>query len=249
MALALHIAGDLITSFGTQILWPLSTWRAAIGTTYIIDPWFSGIIVSGLVGSVLLRRRKVPSITALLLLVCYVGFQLLLKQQAIRFGEEYAVAHGLRGAAVHADARPVSPFNWTVFVSDDETHRFAHINLVRKAPLEYRPGDGFIRRIDAAYLPEDRAIWVTRARYGAADQDLVRDAWNSSAFGFFRWFALLPALDGASANPTCFWFTDLRFNTPGRPTVPFQFGTCRSGPGQPWRAFERADPPPLQPPG
>jgi inner membrane protein len=239
MGLGLHIAGDLITSFGTQILWPLSTWRAAIGTTYIIDPWFTGTIVSGLVVSIFFKRQKAPAITALAVLCAYVGFQFMLKQQALRFGEEYAAAHGLRGASVHADARPVSPFNWTVFVSDETAHRFSHVNLLREQALTLGPDDGFIRRIDAAYLPLDKAIWVSRARYGIADEGLVRDAWRSPAFAFFRWFALLPALDGASTNPTCYWFTDLRFNTPGRPTVPFQFGACREAPGAPWRAYER----------
>jgi inner membrane protein len=239
MGLALHIAGDLCTSFGTQILWPLSTWRAAIGTTYIIDLWFSGIILAGLAVSLFLKKQKAPSVAALALLAAYVAFQFTLKQQAIRFGEEYAAAQRLRGVAVHADPRPVSPFNWTVFASDESVHRFAHINLLRKEPLPYRPDDGFIRRIDAAYLPKGQAIWVTRSRYGLADTALAREAWDSPAFGFFRWFALLPALDGASANPACFWFTDLRFNTPGRPTVPFRFGACRAGPGEPWRALER----------
>jgi inner membrane protein len=239
MGLVLHIAGDLITSFGTQILWPLSDWRAAIGTTYILDLWFVGIIAAGLLCSLFFKKSKLPSVAALAFLCAYVGFQYTLKQEAIRFGKEYAAAHGLSGASIHADARPVSPFNWTVFVSDETMHRFAHVNLVRKEPLEYRPGDGFIRRIDVAYLPTDKAIWVSRARYGVVDQDLVRQAWNSPAFGFFRWFALLPALDGATANPTCFWFTDLRFNAPGRPAVPFQFGTCRAAPGKPWRALER----------
>jgi inner membrane protein len=239
MGLALHVAGDLITSFGTQILWPISTWRAAIGTTYIIDPWFTGLIVAGLACSSLFKKSRLPSLAALALLSAYVGFQYVVKQKALDFGVEYAKAQGIAGAQVHADARPVSPFNWTVFVSDETTHRFAHVNLRREKPLAPGPGDGFIRRLDAAYLPLDQAIWVARERYGEAGQDLVREAWSSPAFGFFRWFALLPALDGASSNPACFWFTDLRFNTPGRPSVPFQFGACRAGPGEPWRAYER----------
>jgi inner membrane protein len=47
MAIGLHIAGDLITSYGTMILAPFSDWRAGIGTTFIIDLWFTGIIIVG----------------------------------------------------------------------------------------------------------------------------------------------------------------------------------------------------------
>src|SRR5688572_32407804 len=49
LALFAHIVGDYITSFGTMVFAPLSDWRAALGTTFIIDLWFSGIIVVGLV--------------------------------------------------------------------------------------------------------------------------------------------------------------------------------------------------------
>ena len=48
LALGLHIAGDVITSFGTMIYAPFSNARVAWSTTFIIDLWFSGIIVAGL---------------------------------------------------------------------------------------------------------------------------------------------------------------------------------------------------------
>src|SRR5581483_3601003 len=67
-ALALHIAGDLITSYGTMILAPFSDWRAAIGTTFIIDLWFSGILVAGLIASAIAWRSRLPAIAALALL-------------------------------------------------------------------------------------------------------------------------------------------------------------------------------------
>jgi inner membrane protein len=135
----------------------------------------------------------------------------------------------------------VSPFNWTVFVSDDETHRYAHVNLVRKEPRRYQPGDGFIARIDSPYLPVERAIWVTRPRYGETHQQLIREAWNSQPLAFFRWFAAVPAFDGMTEGSTCVWFADLRFLTPGRDGMPFQFGACRDSPSAPWRAYERAE--------
>jgi len=130
----------------------------------------------------------------------------------------------------------VSPFNWTVFLSDEESHRFSHINLIREEANPYRPGDGFIARIDSPYLPLDQAVWVRRPRYGDAT---AREAWNSDALGFLRWFAELPALDGKSNNGNCVWFVDLRFVTPGRDATPFPFGACREGPGSPWRPYER----------
>jgi len=120
-----------------------------------------------------------------------------------------------------------------VFVSDDEAHRFAHVNLVRKEARRFQPGDGFIARVDSPYLPLEQAVWVTRRRYGEADKDLIRGAWNSEPLAFFRWFADLPAFDGMSQG--CVWFTDLRFLTPGREGMPFRYRVCRDGAGSAWR--------------
>jgi inner membrane protein len=235
LCLFAHIVGDLITSFGTIILAPLSDWRAAIGTTFIIDLWFSGIIVAGLIFSVIFFRSRVPAVAASAVLAGYVGFQYVQKQRATELGLEYARSKGMQQARVTVHPRPVSPFNWTVFVSDDEAHRFAHVNLVRKEPRRYAPGDGFIARLDAAYLPPEQMIWVTRRRYGETDQALIREAWNSPDLGFFRWFADLPAFDGLSEGSTCVWFTDLRFLTPGRDGMPFRYRVCRAAPGAPWK--------------
>ena len=239
LAIGAHILGDYITSFGTMVFAPLSDWRAAIGTTFIIDLWFSGIILVGLIASAIYYRSRVPAIAAGIVLAGYVGFQYVQKREALDFGREYARARGLGEARVTVHPRPVSPYNWTVFVSDAETHRYAHVNLVRKEARRYQPGDGFVARIDSPYMPLEQAIWVSRPRYGETNQQLIREAWNSEALAFFRWFADVPAFDGFTDK--CTWFADLRFLTPGRDRMPFQFGVCRENASDPWRAYERAE--------
>ena len=240
MSLALHIAGDLITTYGTMILAPFSNWRAQIGTTFIIDPWFTGIIVAGLAASWALRRAgRWPAVAACAVLAGYVGFQYLQREKAIAFAERYAREQGIRGASVNVQPRPVSPFNWTVFVSDAEWHHFANVNLVREAPRAAPEGDGFIAwlaRLDSAYLPLSQAQWQKRARFGdGPDAALVREAWDSPALEPFRWFAQVPAFDGFEAGSSCVRFIDLRYIVPGRTALPFRFGACRDAPGAQWR--------------
>jgi inner membrane protein len=232
MALYAHIAGDLITSFGTIVLAPFSDWRARIGTTFIIDLWFSGIIVAGLAASALWYRSKIPAMAASLVLAGYVGLQYAQRQEALAFAQAFATTRGLAGARIEAHPRPVSPFNWTVFVSTETEHHFAHVNLSRDEPLRYQPGDGFVARLNAPYLPTAQARWESRPRYGG---ELARAAWESPALAVYRWFADLPAFDGTSAGSTCVWFVDLRFLTPGRDGMPFRYGACRDAAGAPWR--------------
>ena len=239
LSLGAHILGDLITSFGTIIFAPLSDARYAWGMTFIIDLWFTGIIVAGLIACLAWRRSRVPALAAGAVLVAYVGFQALLKEQALDYAREYARAQGWSGVELAAHPRAVTPFNWTVFASDEAAHRFAHVNLRRTEPLP--PAHDFVGRLNAAFQPLAHARWETRTRYGdtEAEQRIARAAWRSDALGFMRWFADQPAFDGLTVGSTCAWFADLRFLNPGRDWLPFRYSACQERPGGPWRAFER----------
>lgn len=240
IAIGAHILGDLITSFGTILFAPFSSARFGWGTTFIIDLWFSGIILAGLLGSAFFYRSRLPSVAASVLLAGLVLFQGWLKSEALEFASRHAASLGRAGAEITAYPRAVSPFNWTVYVSDAEAHRFAHINLVRKQPLP--PGAGFLARLDAPFLPLGQARWESRMRFGSTreEREAARSAWESGKLDFFRWFAEKPAFDGATAGSTCVWFIDLRFVNPGRDWVPFRFGACRDSPDGRWHAFERS---------
>jgi inner membrane protein len=241
LGIAAHIAGDLITSYGTMILAPLSNARFAWGTTFIIDLWFTGIILAGLAVSAWQYRSRLPSIAACAVLVGYVVFQASLKSEALEFASRHAASLGRANAEIAAYPRAVSPFNWTVYVSDEDVHRFAHINLVRKEAKT--AADGFVARLDAPFLPLAEARWETRARFGSTREEiaLARSAWESGALDFFRWFAAKPAFDSRTAGSTCIWFIDLRFVNPGRDWVPFRFGACRESAAAPWQTYERTD--------
>jgi inner membrane protein len=237
-----HIAGDLITSFGTMIFAPLSDARYALSATFIIDLWFSGIILVGLAASSVWRRSRAPAVIGLAVLAGYVGLQLFLRQQAIDFGREYARSTGLQQAKVTAEPRPVSPFNWTVFVTQPDRYTYAHINLVRRSvPPAPNSQTGFIARLDAPYRPLSDAEWLQAPRYGARPDDaaFALHAYRQPAFAFFRWFAMYPAvlgIDRAHAE-SCVWFHDLRFVTPGRDVTPFQYGMCRERAGM-WMPYQ-----------
>jgi inner membrane protein len=243
LALGMHIAGDLITSFGTMIFAPFSDTRWALGTTFIIDPWFTGLVAIALLASAAWSRTRAPAVAGLALLAAYVGMQALLQQQAVEWGEAYARARGLGEARVNALPRPVSPFNWMVIVDEGDRYHHASVNLRRRAPLPPPgPGAGLIARLDAAYRPLTDAVWEVTPRFGGepAEQRLGREAWRQPGLAFFRWFAAYPALLRVEQGSpsTCVWFYDLRFYTPGRESLPFRFGVCRDGPDHPWRPFQ-----------
>jgi inner membrane protein len=241
MCLGIHIAGDWITSFGTMVLAPFSDMRVGIGTTFIIDLWFTGIILAGLLAAAVWRKSPVPAIAGLAALCGYVAFQGIQQQRAIEWGEAYARNSGLKQAEVSAQPRPVSPFNWMVVVTDGEDVRYSLVNLVRREVLRPAADAGFIERLDAIYFPLADAQWVYATRFGASDAEraVAREVWAQPRFAFFRWFADHPVLLRVDAgNPsTCAWFQDLRFFTPGRDTWPFRYGMCREDGGR-WELFQ-----------
>lgn len=243
LSLTAHIAGDWITSFGTMMLAPFSDYRHGLGTTFIIDLWFSGIILAGLLMSLLWRHSRWPAVAGLVVLVGYVGLQYANLQQAVEFGERAARELGHGPARVSALPRPVSPYNWMVVLEYEEGYRYAHINLHRKTVRSAAPDAGLIARLDAVYRPLDQAVWETDVRFGKGSQGAaVRAAFEHPDFGFFRWFSAYPALYAMDARDDdfCIWFKDLRFITPGRGRLPFIYGMCSEGAG-PFKPFGLGD--------
>jgi inner membrane protein len=241
-SIGIHILGDVITSFGTVMLAPLSDRRFALDTTFIIDLWFTGIIVVALLAAWVFRRSRIPAVIGLVVLAGYVGLQGYAHGVAVEFGREYAQAQGIPSAKVTAQPRPVSPFNWMVVVENGEEFRYAFVNVLRQKPRPApAPGAGLIERLDAAYVPLANATWQRAERFGAPSaREQAMEAWRAEPLGFFRWFAAYPVLlriDHATAA-RCVWFRDLRFLTPGRDSWPFQFGVCRNGGDDTWNAFQ-----------
>jgi inner membrane protein len=239
-ALLIHIAGDWITSFGTLMLWPLSDHRFALSTTFIIDLWFTGILVAGLAASALWRQSRAPAVAGLAVLAGYVALQGYAHHQALEIGR----AQGGPNAVVTALPRPASPFNWMVIVAEDDRYRYASVRTVSGAPL-LASLSPWVGRLAAPYVPAAQAVWDVAYRFGPdGDTRAVAEAaWHAPGLAFFRWFAEAPlAVDVRRGNPsTCVWFQDLRFLTPGRDQWPFRYGACRSDGAGEWRAYEWND--------
>jgi inner membrane protein len=237
LGIGIHIVQDLITSYGTMVFSPFSNWKPAIPLAFILDPYFTAIVVTGLLASALWAPRRHPAVIALAALAGYVALQAVLHQQATRIGEAYAAVRGFTDSEVQALPQPLSPFNWKIIVSSADAHHEAFVNLAR---AEERPSDSqkwLLARIDAGYQPPSAATWIRWPRVGATPGEpaLAREAWNEDTLADFRRFAEIPALyriDTKGADE-CVWFVDLRFTLPG--VAPsFVYGVCRAG-TSPWK--------------
>lgn len=250
LGISIHIAGDVFTAYGTMLLAPFSYHRFAIPFTFIIDPYFTGIIAIGLAAVVLRRQRRYPAIITLMVLGCYVGFQGVLHSQAIELGEVYAETHGLAGTEVkvHAFPQPLSPYNWKVIVTQGNNYYEALVNLWRTQPVppdpqRETPGIGGLwKRIASGYQPVSAIIWLHHGRFGETESEnrLAREAWGQEIFTRYREFAMFPALHQIESVGTgvCVSFFDLRFTVPSLPPS-LIFGVCRDSVAEPWRLDEK----------
>lgn len=242
LGLGIHILGDLITSYGTQILAPLSNWTPGFNTTFIIDPWFSAILLIGLLLSLVWRPRLLAGVT-LAVITAAVLLQYSQYRQALSVGVAHAEALGISAERVEAYPQPLSWFNWKVIITADEQHKLARFNLLRReAPAAPAADAGFLRRLHAAYPPVDQAEWRGYRQFGDGSEDAAaRAVWAEPDMQFYHWFADAPALYRIERvdGDTCVWFRDLRFQIPGMQT-PFVYGMCRSGQDD-WERYRRTD--------
>jgi inner membrane protein len=239
LGLAIHIAGDVITSWGTMILAPLSGRRFEFATTFIIDPIFTAIIVAGLVAAWAMPKRAWIASGALLVLAGYVGAKAWLRSEAIGIGERYRAAEGLDAVSVEALPQPLSPLRWKILVETGDAYHETSVDLWRRAPAPAAPtGAGLIARLASVYQPRDRLEWRRRPKFGDGDtQRIALEAWNDPALAPYRRFAryaVLDHMDDSPAGRTCVFFQDLRFTLAGRVPV-FRYGACRRGAGSAWR--------------
>ncbi len=238
LGLLAHIVGDAITAYGIQLFAPFSEERYALPLSYVLDPYFTAILLIGFLFTWVRPHQLLAAGLSLLILAAYVGLQAVSRWQALEFGAAYAVTQGYDKAVKAALPQPLSPFHWKVLVRNGDNYHEALINLAGQPPpppLIFIP---FLDRLASHYAPPARARWRRHTRFGEdpAQQALARAAWESAALAPFRRFAQWPNLDHLEQRPgkMCVWFADLRFTLP-EVAPSFRYGACRGNSGQDWR--------------
>jgi inner membrane protein len=237
LGILIHIAGDLITAYGTMLFSPFTQERYALGLAFVVDPWLTLPLAAGVAALLALRRRTLAAL-ALACSVGYIGFLGLLREQSLEAARHHAARVGTPQAQATALPQPFSPYNWALVVSGEEARHHAFVRL-RERPLGWAHPEGLLpRRIAAAYRPLPDAEWRRYTRFGdtPAERALGWQAWSDDALAPLHRFAALPvlwALERADAQ-ACLSYADLRFKLPEVPPS-FVFRACAAPPWQEWR--------------
>lgn len=244
MSLLIHILADTITAYGTMVLAPFSDWRLSMPTTFIIDPYFTGIIVVALILAWIIKARgRRIAVAGLATLLTYIGVQGIWHHQATVIAEQNVKALGLKNASVSVLPQPLSPRHWKLILEAGQEYHIAYLDL-GKATLTAKVNTNSLwSRINALYRPAGQLQWETAYEYGKSDatRQLAEAAWSLPILKTLRHFMQYPTLFEIEhrREGICAWFVDQRFVLRGL-RAPFRFGACRKTAGQ-WQAYHYSE--------
>jgi len=230
LSLSIHVFADVITAYGTEVLAPFSNVRISIPTTFIIDLYFTGIILFAILLSTFIK--KYAKTIALGGVVCLMGY-VLLQSYWMRVALEHAYTSApvdkMQNAKVDVIPQPLSPINWKLIISTDDHYYIRYINLYRDKPETALATDSLFKRIDALYTPVHQNDWYIVPRYGVGTlQPLAQTIWEHDKMKPIRRFMEYPAVYQIDQLPEiqCIWFADQRFVLQDI-RAPFIFGACQ----------------------
>jgi inner membrane protein len=206
IGLATHILFDWITSFGTMFWTPVSRMRYSLDWVFILDPFFTGIVLASLVLSLVYRDRARRIAAAGSALLCvYVALCAVLHSRALKTWEQ--MDDPPAGARVAALPQFLSPFRWLgLSERGNEVHvAFFDIGPFARGSGNARPPEKWAEVLASLrdfYPPPERAkIQRFEKPAGSAVLDAARalpDIGVYLAFARFPLETVYPSADGAA---------------------------------------------------
>ncbi|OUR73736.1 hypothetical protein A9Q78_02570 [Methylophaga sp. 41_12_T18] len=232
LAVTSHSLVDSLTVFGTQWFAPFSDYRISWNLLFIIDIYFTMLVILTLIGMYCWPHKKSVYLP-LLLPMCYLLFVDQIKQTAY---QELAINSSSPSATITLLPQPLSPFYWHVIKKDTQQISSAYFRLTDDplAPIlsellgKQHYSNHFqslpkLQWVNYVLLPEDSQL--------RADAKTV---WHHQSFHAFRDFAVYPIFyqQNIRGGQSCIWFSDLRYHSPE--FLPsFRYGMC-SGAEKNW---------------
>jgi len=202
LGVGIHVALDLLTSYGTVLLYPFVSQRFTLDWLWTFDPTFLGILLGCVVGVYLLRQipRRVAKV-GLSLALGYVLLAGALQWVAVQAVAAEATAMDIVGIRnVSALPAPFVPLNWTGIVETEDAYYRAHIEL----------GVGWTTDLSLVHVPKVSPDADLEALGGLADEPIREQV------QLYRWFARFPVVTiDRDEDRELVHFYDLRFDLPG----------------------------------
>ncbi|MFC0338271.1 inner membrane protein [Kushneria avicenniae] len=188
LCLITHPLLDAFTTYGTQLLWPITSPPVAWKTIFIIDPLYTLPMLLGLVVALIKGTQGRAVIIGLAISTAYLGFSIAAKSMVMAQVSPALVQRGLDDRPVMIQPTPLNTLVWRVTVIDDDRQLEALVSI-------------FDDRDTLAFDSFQRPM---------AFRDLMIDSWAGQRLGWFSApFWRSEVRDGTLV------VTDLRMGQPG----------------------------------
>jgi inner membrane protein len=195
VALFSHQILDLITSYGTVVLYPFSRTRFYLDWVFILDFFLSGIIFLFMIFARQNRSERLAK-SGLVFAAAYIGFCAVNHHVAVMQLRATARQNGIFYKTIAAVPQPLLPFRWSGILDAGPHYYQKSFNNYRK------PDPNF-----AVYNKTTGSIWEQRAR-------------NTELAGLYYWFARYPVVEEYVQNRLhIVEFSDLRFYIRVQPSL------------------------------
>jgi len=183
---ATHGLLDACTSYGTQLLWPITDKRFAWDTISVIDP----LVTLPLLTMVIIAARKKArryAVIGILWLALYFGLSAYQHQRALDEGQKFAASRGLNVLKIEAKPSFANILIWKIITTTDNEYYIDAIKIGWNKPTIWQGTS-----IQKLSIPRDLP-WLTA--------DSQKDSQQRKDIERFRWFSNgYIALDKQNSN-------------------------------------------------
>ncbi len=167
LGILIHIAFDVITSYGTRLLLPFSETRFALDWMFIVDPFFTLPLAALLaLGKAWPRRRKWLVMSAALFVLGYLGLEAACSRLAHERTQQALRTHGIAPTKISVLPQPLSVFKWKALAQTEAAVYQAFFSLWEEKPLAFEKFDNASDAFVAAAIATPEVQWyLTFARH------------------------------------------------------------------------------------
>ena len=203
LALIAHPLLDVMTVYGTQLLQPFSSYPFGVGSIFIIDPFYTVLLIVGVTVALRLKNGRALgwNVAGLALSTLYLGASALAQQHATQIARAALKAEGIDASGLLVTAAPFNILLWRLVATTPSQYFEGHYSLLDDSPV--------IR-----WTAHDRGAALI-AQYGSA-LSVARIA--AFSHGFYR----------LSESSGQLFVTDLRMGMEPAYTFHFNLGSVRA---------------------
>lgn len=212
LEILVHNFLDLVTSYGTMILSPLSWERFALDWVFIIDLFLTGMFLFFLLAMQIWKSKsKALARLSVVLAALYISLCAVNHFWALSLARSYAVEQDLEAEKVASLPQPLSPFHWANYIVTEDTIYKGLVNLIGKHERTVSSDASLLSQVWAQHQPVHLLSYEPWHK-------LDESSWVESSLALkgvktFFWFARFPVVR-YEINPNRqhrVTFFDLRF--------------------------------------